>query len=270
MKKDLTMKLAAGFALASTFAISSMAQANIIYSVSGPGATVTEENAFLDSLVAGSGITEGFEDTDANGNAYNGGDQATSFNTNVGTFSSGGTSSGDACSFGTFVCEGGSDNLEGGLGIVDEDIMKASPGGSNTFYGRFPLPETEGNDQYLDSLDHEQVLFTLNEGFNALGFFLTDPNDAGGILDINAADGAGYTLNIEDILGGSQNNKGAFYLSFFSFGADITSITLTKNNSSDGVGFDNVTVGRVPEPGTLALLGLGLAGLGIARRRKSA
>ncbi len=34
--------------------------------------------------------------------------------------------------------------------------------------------------------------------------------------------------------------------------------------------FDNYSIESVPEPGTLALLGLGLAGLGFARRHKAA
>ena len=42
-----------------------------------------------------------------------------------------------------------------------------------------------------------------------------------------------------------------------------------NNNANDGWGIDNVTLAKVPEPGTLALLGLGLAGLSMARRRQS-
>ncbi|MDL0429729.1 PEP-CTERM sorting domain-containing protein [Marinobacter sp. TBZ242] len=47
-------------------------------------------------------------------------------------------------------------------------------------------------------------------------------------------------------------------------------VSIFSNNPDDGYGLDDVTVGAisVPEPGTLALFGLGLVALILARERK--
>ena len=58
----------------------------------------------------------------------------------------------------------------------------------------------------------------------------------------------------------------------FSFGSDVITrihVDYTGGASSTGLAFDNFNTNNasIAEPGTLALLGLGLAGLGLARRK---
>jgi hypothetical protein len=122
-------------------------------------------------------------------------------------------------------------------------------------WGRYKVGE---GSNWLDSNDSKQAEWVSSPlaAPTRLGFYLVDPNDAGGLMDLLIAVG-GSNILFGDFLGGAFENGGIFYVTVFD-PAGINSILFTSNHPNDGYGIDRFTIeewSAVPEPSGILLLG---------------
>ncbi|UTA47358.1 PEP-CTERM sorting domain-containing protein [Simiduia sp. 21SJ11W-1] len=244
MKGLIKTALASGALIAS-----SLASASVVVNYNSNAAA--GEAAFM-AFLAGPTVVEDFNSlgtaptygtTDQNSWE----DHAASYSTNVGTFA--------------LITAG-----QAGSNLHNNHLMIESSRTGE--YGREALA-SDAQDLWLDSNDARQVTWTFDNpataGMNAFGFFMADASDVGATLTLMFDDG---TYSDSYVISPYLASGNMGYVSVKS-SMSIMGATLSFNNSNgnDGWGIDDVTVGRLPEPGTFLLLGLGLLGLGAARRR---
>lgn len=139
--------------------------------------------------------------------------------------------------------------------------------------GRFAV----SGSQYLNlgTTDANSFTLTFDAPQAAFGFYGTDIGDFDGQLTL-VIDG-GDPINIPHTL--NAPNSSSLYMGLIDLENTFTSIQFTSGAFNDAFGFDDFTIGTreqvitadpIPVPGTLAILGMSLAGLGLARRRRKA
>jgi hypothetical protein len=162
------------------------------------------------------------------------------------------------------ITQPGSTSTITGIGFDLPPLGNASPSGLNGFTG-MQAPSLSSNFTFSDA-----DLGNVPSGFSnvVLDFgFLTGPSGSFGTGSVNdgllPGESASFTVTGAAFAGFTEAQiASAIFLRFLN-------VPLQAGSGGADVAVYGLTPTPVPEPGTLALLGVGLAGLGLSRRRKA-
>ena len=166
----------------------------------------------------------------------------------------------------------GTATLSGGNGSV----QAVTPGTASA--GRYSIPSATSS-KFWEVSAGGGGNFTIDftTSIAALGFYGIDIGDFGGQLTLSLSNGDSMTVN--NTVGSNGSTDGSvlyFGLIAQNPGEEFTSVSFnTTTGQGDVFAFDNFTIGApgqvnpMPEPASMALLGIGLVGLGAMRRRKT-